>query len=123
LKQTIRVGKLFGTPSILTDIPREQKDFLEMKAKQQTEITIETHEVTIIRFGTRQTTNVFCTACGTNLKHFSVARAAAVLKISEAAVFRLVEDGQIHSTETAAGALLVCSNSLSALANKQGVKQ
>jgi hypothetical protein len=86
-----------------------------MKAKQQTEITIETHEITIIRVSSRQTATVFCFNCGKNLKHFSIARASAVSKISEAAIFRLVENGQIHSTETAAGALLVCSNSLSAV--------
>ena len=93
-----------------------------MKAKQQTEITIETHEITIIRVNARQTTTVFCDVCRTRLGHFSVARAAAVLKISETAVFRLVENRQIHSTETAAGALLVCSNSLAALAEDRKQK-
>ena len=93
-----------------------------MKAKRQTEITIETHEIMIIRITTRQTANAFCELCRTRLKHFSVARASAVLKISEAAVFRLVEDGQVHSTETAAGALLVCSNSLSAVIEGRGMR-
>jgi hypothetical protein len=87
-----------------------------MKAKRRpTEITIETHEITIIRVSTRQTTTAFCRDCQANVEHFSVARAAAVLKISETSLFRLVEDGKIHSTETAAGRLLVCGNSLAAM--------
>ena len=93
-----------------------------MKAKRQTEITIETHEITIIRVGTHQTTTVFCAECRTRLKHFSVARAAAVLKISETAIFRLVEGGQVHSTETAAGRLLVCGTSLAALIEDRRIK-
>jgi hypothetical protein len=112
LKQTANVGKLFGTSSSLANIPAGQKDFLEMKPKRETEITIETDEITIIRVSRRQTTIVFCPVCRALLRHFSVARAAAFLKISETAIFRLVEGGQVHSTETAAGALLICGNSL-----------
>ncbi|HEY0461439.1 MAG TPA: hypothetical protein VGC97_20050 [Pyrinomonadaceae bacterium] len=93
-----------------------------MKAKRETEITIETHEITIIRLHTYQSTTVFCRRCRARLKHFSVARAAAVLKISETAIFRLVEDGQVHSTETAAGRLLVCGNSLAALLDGSSVR-
>ena len=86
-----------------------------METKHRTEITIETHETTIIRVSTRQTANAFCEICRTTHKHFSVRRAAAVLRLSETAIFRLVEGGKVHSTENAAGALLVCSNSLATL--------
>jgi hypothetical protein len=86
-----------------------------MGIKHRTEITIETHETTIIRVSTRQTANAFCEICRTTHKHFSVRRAAAILRLSETAIFRLVEDGKIHSTETAAGRLLVCGNSLAAM--------
>ena len=90
-----------------------------METKQRTEITIETHETTIIRVSSHQTATAFCEICRTTHKHFSVRRVAAILRLSETAIFRLVEDGRVHSTETAAGALLVCSNSLLALANKK----
>lgn len=86
-----------------------------MKTGQRTEITIETHETTIVRVNTRQTITVFCEICRAARKHFSVRRAAALLRLSETAIFRLVEDRQVHSTETAGGALFVCGNSLSAL--------
>src|SRR5438128_7477565 len=85
-----------------------------MGIKHRTEITIETHETTIIRVSTRQTANAFCEICRTTHKHFSVRRAAAILRLSETAIFRLVEDRQVHSTENAAGALFVCINSLPA---------
>jgi hypothetical protein len=86
-----------------------------MGIKHRTEITIETHETTIIRVSTRQTANAFCEICRTTHKHFSVRRAAAILRLSETAIFRLVEDGKIHSTETVGGRLLVCGNSLAAM--------
>jgi hypothetical protein len=93
-----------------------------METKHRTEITIETHETTIIRVSMRQTVNAFCEICRTTHKHFSVRRAAAILRLSETAIFRLVEDGQVHSTENAAGALFVCINSLSAVIEGSGIK-
>ena len=83
-----------------------------MKTKNRTEISFETHEVTIIRFNLNQTVVRFCAACGANVRYLPVSRAAGVLRISERQVYRLIENGQIHSTETETGALLVCRNSL-----------
>lgn len=82
----------------------------------KTEIRIETHELTVIRVRRSQTATVFCSLCQLKVLHLTVARAAAALQLSETAVFRLVEGGSVHSTETRSGALLVCSNSVAALA-------
>lgn len=84
-----------------------------MLAKRQTEVTTETHELTIIRFGHQQTQQ--CSFCGTAVAHVRVTHAASALSLSETALFRLAESGQIHSIETAAGSLLLCGNSLAAL--------
>ena len=43
-------------------------------------------------------------------------RAAAILRRSETAIFRLVESEQIQATENAQGSLLICGNALSVLA-------
>ena len=80
------------------------------------EILIETHETTIIRVSTRQTAAVFCAICRDTLKHFSMRRAAAVLRLSEAVVFRLAESRQVHSTENARGELFICGNSIATAA-------
>lgn len=83
-----------------------------MRKKQRTEIRFETHEVTIIRFRQTQSATRFCAACRASVRHLPISRAAAILRISETEVFRLVESKQIHSTETETGELLVCQNSL-----------
>ena len=89
-----------------------------MKFKRRTEIMIETHETTIIRFGTRQTAAAFCDVCRETLPHFSARRAAVVLRLSEFAVFKLAESGQIHSTENARGELFICGNSITKAAGE-----
>lgn len=85
-----------------------------MKAKRQTEIRSETHELTIVRFRQSQS-GIFCEACADQVSHLKVEQAASALSLSETAIFRLVENGQIHSIKTAAGSLLLCVNSLAAI--------
>lgn len=93
----------------------------------KTKIEFESHELTVIRVRHSQTLTAFCAFCEIKVRHLSVARAAAVLGVSETAVFRLVESRAVHSTETASGALLVCGNSVSGLAENielyEGEKQ
>ena len=89
-----------------------------MNKKRRTKIQFESFEKTVIRVRRNRATDIFCRECRENTAHFRIAQAAPVLKLSEAAVFRLAEFGQIHSTETAAGALLVCGNSLTVWAQK-----
>jgi hypothetical protein len=81
----------------------------------KTEIKFESHELTIIRVRRSQAVSAFCPQCEQEVLHLTIARAAAALQISETAVFRLVESNAVHSMETAAGALLICGNSLSEL--------
>jgi hypothetical protein len=89
-----------------------------MAIKRRTEITIETHEVTVIHLSQLQTAMACCKRCQTMLTHFSVLRAAAILGLGETAIFRLIESQQLHGTETADGRLLICANSLLALAKE-----
>lgn len=91
-----------------------------MFVKRQSEITTETHSLTIVRF--RQRVWVTCVLCGASAPHLSVAEAATALSLSETAVFRLAEAGDIHSIETAEGSLMVCSSSLAGLKTIIGEK-
>lgn len=86
-----------------------------MKAKKRLEIVWETHEITTISFKGNYSARVFCQSCQSDAPHLTVSEAASVANISEAAVFRLAEAGEIHYLETEAGALLVCRNSFAAL--------
>ena len=80
-----------------------------MKTNRRTEITTETHELTIIRFGGGQM--IFCESCKANTPHLSIVQAVSMLPLSEMAISRLVVDKRIHSTQDADGVLL-CGNSL-----------
>jgi hypothetical protein len=85
--------------------------FFRMKAKRRTEIKIETHEVTVIRFRKNQT-NIYCAKCREQTPHLSASQTALVLSLSESEVYRLAEEGQIHCNQ--ADDLWFCGNSLAA---------
>lgn len=80
-----------------------------MKTTRRTKIRLEKHEIKLIRFG--QKTMFFCESCKRETKHFTIAQIAAMLGVSEKKVFRLAENGQIHSTETEEGQLFICADS------------
>ena len=85
-----------------------------MEIKRRTEITVETHEITIIRVSSGNATEAFCVVCRAAQKHFSVRRAAAVLRLSEKELFRMVESEQLHSVENVRGELFICGSSITA---------
>lgn len=87
-----------------------------MKEKKRFEITFETHELTIVRFGRNKTTE-FCAVCRRYTPHLSVIETLSALSLTEAEIIRLTENGQIHSRETADGRLLLCAGSLAHLAS------
>jgi hypothetical protein len=84
---------------------------IEMKIRRRTELQHETHELTVIRQQGVQSEH-FCGVCEAAVVHLRVAPAAAMLSLPETAVFRLAESGQIHSTETPAGVLMLCGNAI-----------
>lgn len=90
-----------------------------MKTKQRLEITVETHEVTILRFNQRRATMIFCEMCQAQVPHLNIAQTISVLSLSELAFNDLVTTGQIHSTENPDGLLFVCGSSLSAMAKEK----
>jgi len=83
-----------------------------MKTIKTTEILIERLETRIVRVDRRQTHIEFCEFCGVQIMHFSISQATALLGLSETAIFRLAQSGEVHSLENATGSLLICSNSL-----------
>lgn len=89
-----------------------------MKTKQRLEITIETREVTILRFRQNRTAMIFCEMCQAQVPHLTIAQTISVLPLSESVFNNLITTGQIHSTENADGLLMFCSKSLSALAKE-----
>jgi hypothetical protein len=82
-----------------------------MKAKRRIQVTFETHETTVIRFGQNQKM-FFCQSCQAETRHLSVAEAAFIAKVSEVTVFRLAEERLVHSIEVFNGKLMICADSI-----------
>jgi hypothetical protein len=95
-----------------TESSFSEKQRNEMKTKKRLEITIETHEVRTVRISERQATR-FCEICRMTTVHLPVSGVAAMLRLSETAIFRLVETGRIHFVEGEGGSPLICTNSFS----------
>lgn len=82
----------------------------EMKTKR-TEITIETHSITIIRTKGKMAP-AFCEYCQTNVSVFAPEQMAAIFQTSLAEVCRRVETNELHLIETRRGIALICGGSL-----------
>ena len=82
---------------------------------KKTETIIETHEVWVVRRRAGQPA-VWCTECVGQPAMLTTEEAARLSGLSQRAVYRSVEAGAVHFTETADGCLFVCPASLSTAA-------
>ena len=80
--------------------------------------------VTKRRFVVRQTTSAeqtTCAECGEPM--LAIAQAAVLSGIKQSRIFQIVETGAAHFTETEAGALMICLNSLAAALESDSQKK
>ena len=88
-----------------------------MKSKR-TEIVIELDEVFVIR--RRQTSPYFwCGRCREQVQMITPDEAATLTGLSWRVIYRWVEAGRIHFTETGDGHLLICRSSLPKLIDRE----
>ena len=81
------------------------------KKKQRTEVTIEKQELRIIREPGSSAWGL-CPQCGIEVRLVSANQAAALAGESTRAIYRWIEDGMVHFTETSEGHLFVCLASI-----------
>ena len=79
--------------------------------KRRTTITIEKEHVLVIGRRNRAVA-VWCNGCGEQVTMISVEEAAAVAGVKTRAIYREVEAGKFHFTETPDGILRICLSSL-----------
>jgi hypothetical protein len=79
--------------------------------KRRTEITIETRHVLLVS-NRKLTATGWCEQCGSRVRLMTAEMAAQRAGVSTRTSYRRAEAGQLHFTETQAGLLLVCANSL-----------
>ncbi len=82
-----------------------------MNTDTRTEITVETHEVIVIRHRSRFP-KPFCAKCGSQSLMLTLDEATVLFGFSTREICRLVEREQIHFIETSRRMLLVCPESL-----------
>lgn len=78
---------------------------------KRTKITVRTDQVRVIR-RRRSCGMKWCEPCAAPAEMLSPEEAAVVSDLSLRAIFRLVEGGELHFTETLDGLLWICFNSL-----------
>lgn len=86
-----------------------------MKTKRTKLISTETHEALIIRLNVRAQrcfAPVWCEECAAEALLLTPDEAAALAGLSVRAIYRMIEEKQIHFKETPDGPLLVCLRNL-----------
>jgi hypothetical protein len=83
---------------------------LTMRKKRQTVTTTVTHEVMSIR--RRGKVMLWCEECAAQVRMVTPEEAALLAGVSARAIYRRIEAGRLHFTETTEGLLLICFNSL-----------
>jgi hypothetical protein len=79
--------------------------------KKRIEITIETDRVLMAEG--RKRVFVWCAPCGRRVEGITTDDAAVLARVTSRTIFRWVESGKLHYTETPEGLLLICPHSLS----------
>jgi hypothetical protein len=83
-----------------------------VKKRRRTEVTVETDEVIVIR-RSGSTGVAWCPQCAETVRMLTPEEAAVLACGSAREIYRLVEAGKIHNTETDEGLLFVCLKSVS----------
>jgi hypothetical protein len=86
-----------------------------MISKRHTEITIETHSLTIIRVRGDKSGLVYCRHCRENVATFRHAHAALIFRAELSEIERLSQINSIHTADDAA----LCGNSLAGFYSKE----
>jgi len=82
-----------------------------MSIKAKKKIVVETYQRQIIRLR-RKSPGVFCEFCEGKTQMIELNEAALLLSVTILEVFRELESGNIHFSQTETGSLVVCLNSL-----------
>ena len=79
--------------------------------KRRIEITVEKHRLIVLKRQRRSVPD-WCADCGEQVSMLTPDQAATMANVSSRTIYRRVEAGEMHYTETAEGFLLICPNSI-----------
>ena len=81
-----------------------------MIKRRKTEITVESRELFVIASAVASN-EAWCRECAEPARLFSPEQAAVYMGVSTRSIYRMVEAGEFHYTETVDAGLLICLNS------------
>ena len=76
--------------------------------KTRTEITVEMDRIIVM---SRSRRSEWCSSCSRPVEMLSIDDAALLAHVNTVTIFRWAMAGELHSSETADGLLLICPNS------------
>ncbi|HEY2933421.1 MAG TPA: hypothetical protein VGK99_16905 [Acidobacteriota bacterium] len=82
-----------------------------MRRKRRIEVVLEAKEVIVIR-GSQKRVRSWCSKCAEESDMITPDLAAVLSRTTTRVIYRWIECGNLHFTETQDGPLLVCRNSL-----------
>jgi len=88
---------------------------------RRTVITYEKLERSFYRLAEAEPVTAECDACGCTVNWLTPPQATAITGLSLREIFRRIETDQLHFSETSAGLLFICPNSLSSYQDSRGV--
>jgi hypothetical protein len=99
-------------PLLILPLRREAENREESSVgRKRREVTIETERILVIsRRHSRPI--LWCDGCAKEVSMLTVDEAAMMTRSTSRMIFKLVEAGRLHFTETPEGKLLICFNSL-----------
>ncbi|MFN2510441.1 MAG: hypothetical protein ABR568_03235 [Pyrinomonadaceae bacterium] len=83
-----------------------------MRLRRQFVITAEKLETYTVRQEPPQSLQTYCEACDQEMCSLTLDQAVKVTGLGARTIFRLVEAGELHASETEEGYLLLCPNSV-----------
>jgi len=87
--------------------------------RKRTEITIETERILVISRG-KNPGRARCETCDKRVALLTIDEAARLAQVSSRTVYRWVEDGKLHFTETSDARLLICRESIPTIRDSSG---
>lgn len=82
-----------------------------VRIKRKTAVVVKKHQLTTVHL-TRPPIRAWCGSCRVEVLMLTVDEASALAQTDARNIFRRVEAGELHFSETERGALLVCAASL-----------
>jgi hypothetical protein len=82
-----------------------------VRTKKRIEITVEANQLLVIRRRVRSVGSR-CATCAAVVQMVTPEEAVAVARVGMHTIYRWVEEGRLHITETGDGLLWICLNSL-----------